>query len=78
MQNVNTVNIDNILKEVEKKLGDSMSDAEKRRANNMAMNGYTAEQIADDLMFNLGGNYSLEEYMDDYYHLFCEENDEEN
>lgn len=78
MQNINTVNIDNILKDVEKKLGDSMSDAEKRRANNMAMNGYTAEQIADDLMFNLGGNYSLEEYMDDYYHLFCEENDEEN
>lgn len=78
MQNINTVNIDNILKEVEKKLGDSMSDAEKRRANNMAMNGYTAEQITDDLMFNLGGNYSLEEYMDDYYHLFCEENDEEN
>lgn len=78
MQNINTVNIDNILKEVEKKLGDSMSDAEKRRANNMAMNGYTAEQITDDLMFNLGGNYSLEEYMDDHYHLFCEENDEEN
>lgn len=78
MQNINTVNIDNILKEVEKKLGDSMSGAEKCRANNMAMNGYTAEQIADDLMFNLGGNYSLEEYMDDYYHLFCEETDEEN
>ena len=78
MQNINTVNIDNILKEVEKKLGNSMSDTEKRRANNMAMNGYTAEKIVDDLMFNLGGGYSLEEYMDDYYHLFCEENDEEN
>ena len=76
MQNVNTVN--DILKEVEKKLGSPMSDTEKRRANNMAMNGYTAEKIVDDLMFNLGGNYSLEEYMDDYYHLFCAENDEEN
>ena len=47
----------------------NMSDTEKSMAEERFAMGYTAEEVADFLKYNLG-DYSLEEFMQDMYDLF--------
>lgn len=50
----------------------NMSDTEKSIAEKRFAMGYTAEEVADFLKYNLG-DYSLEEFMQDMYDLFYSE-----
>jgi len=50
----------------------NMSDTEKSIAEKRFAMGYTAEEVADFLKYDLG-DYSLEEFMQDMYDLFYSE-----
>ncbi len=59
----------NALMDALQKILPNMSDTEKSIAEERFAMGYTAEEVADFLKYDLG-DYSLEEFMDDMSDLF--------
>ena len=59
----------NALMDALQKILPNMSDVEKSMAEERFTMGYTVEEVADFLKYDLG-NYSLEEFMEDMNDLF--------
>lgn len=65
---IHNINIDSKFEEVKKKLP-NMSDTEKCIAMQRLKEGYSVEETVDNIVYDMGGCYSLEEYISDTWNL---------